>query len=491
MSVNPASLYELFQRTAVQFPDKEAILTGNGKSITYHHLATETEKIIGWCTQIGLQPHERVLLISDKQVLTISHALAVLACHCCIVPVDENIRQNQLKFLIDDVQPRLILSSQNLPDDALFKERFTKVTGNIGLLGYLNKETTPHHEKLAYILFTSGSTGQPKGVMLSHENILSFLRWAQHTFNFSSDEVFSGIAPLYFDLSLLDLFGALMCGGTVVLYGQQEVNNPRFLVQHIAQHGITNLYATPSTLRLMQQFGKAGKYQYPSLKRVLFAGEVFEPKALHQWIQQLPHTRFYNLYGPTESNVCSWYEIERPVDELRTQPYPIGKACEGMELRTDETTGELLIAGPQLTPGYWNRPELNAEKFITHEEKTWYRSGDRVQTENGNYVYEGRTDRMIKKRGYRVEPGHIESVLLQHTQVADTAVIGSTDADGYVFLTAFVSLHENHGDMVLPLKNYCAAFLPHYMIPERIIFITSLPKTGSGKTDYQALKQQL
>jgi acyl-coenzyme A synthetase/AMP-(fatty) acid ligase len=244
-------------------------------------------------------------------------------------------------------------------------------------------------------------------------------------------------------------------------------------------------------LRLLQQFGGAAKQQYPHIKRVLFAGEVFEPKALHQWMKQLPQARFYNLYGPTESNVCTWYEIERPVDDTRTEPYPIGKACTGMELRINESNGELLIAGPQLSPGYWNRDALNSEKFSEADGKIWYHSGDRVRLENGNYMYEGRTDRMLKKRGYRVEPEQIEHTLLQHTQVAEAAVIGGTDTDGYAFLAAFIALNTPADEMLLTLKNHCAAHLPHYMIPERIIFMPRLPKTGSGKIDYQALKQQL
>ncbi|MCA6363082.1 MAG: amino acid adenylation domain-containing protein [Bacteroidetes bacterium] len=493
MSVNPASLYELFERTAKQFPEKEAISHSDDRYALYGWLSEGVNQIADYLTRNGLVPKQRVLLMDDKSITTICHLLAVLKCGCAVVPFDPTISSERLDFLVQDLQPQLILFREDWPHLPVVPHKgYTQLYEfDYGYLGYFLAQTEAHKDDLAYILFTSGSTGKPKGVTLTHANILAFIYWAQDTFNFSSDELFAGIAPLYFDLSLLDLFGAFVCGGSVVLYGQNEVSNARFLAQHIAQRGITNLYTTPSTLRLLQQFGGAAKQQYPHIKRVLFAGEVFEPKALHQWMQQLPQARFYNLYGPTESNVCTWYEIERPVDDTRTQPYPIGKACTGMELRINESNGELLIAGPQLSPGYWNRDALNSEKFSEADGKTWYHSGDRVRLENGNYVYEGRTDRMLKKRGYRVEPEQIEHVLLQSEHVHEAAVIGGTDTDGYAFLAAFIALNTPAGEMLLTLKNHCAAHLPHYMIPERIIFMAQLPKTGSGKIDYQALKQQL
>jgi amino acid adenylation domain-containing protein len=491
MSVNYSSLYELFEDSARRFPDHKAISLSNGKSVRYSQLLEDTQEIAHWLLQLGLNKQERVLLIGDKHPLVIAHLLAILACKCCVIPTDESISPDRLEFLINDLKPQVILSAQKLESEPVYNKGNWKMKGEFGLFAYINESISPHSENLAYTLFTSGSTGKPKGVTLTHQNILSFLEWAQNTFHFSSEDVFAGIAPLYFDLSLLDIFGAFMCGGCVSLYTADEVSNVRQLAKNIANHRITTLYTTPSTLRLLQQFGGAAKQQYPHIKRVLFAGEVFDPKALHQWMQQLPQARFYNLYGPTESNVCTWHEIERPVDETRTQPYPIGKACNGMHLRIHESTGELLIAGPQLTPGYWNRDALNSEKFSEAEGKIWYHSGDRVRLENGNYVYEGRTDRMLKKRGYRIEPEQVEHVLLQFESVREAAVIGGMDNDGYAFLAAFVALNTPPDEMLLALKDHCAAHLPHYMIPERIIFIPQLPKTGSGKIDYQALKQQL
>ena len=491
MPVNYSSLYELFEDSARRFPDHKAISLSNGDYSSYHRLLLLSDELFEEFHQLGMQPGQRVILAADKSEQTIVHLLAILKSGACVIPVEGNISQERLKFIIEDTRPTFFITQHGEYHNSPVLSNSEDVRPLKFYFTYRFPTQETHTEHLAFLLFTSGSTGNPKGVKLTHANILSFLNWAQQTFKFGSEDVFAGIAPLYFDLSLLDLFGAFLCCGCATLYSSAQTSNAKLMAGYLAQNRITTLYTTPSTLRLLQQFGGATKQQYPHIKRVLFAGEVFDPKALHQWMQQLPQARFYNLYGPTESNVCTWHEIERPVDETHTQPYPIGKACNGMHLRIHESTGELLIAGPQLTPGYWNRDALNREKFSEADGKIWYHSGDRVRLENGNYVYEGRTDRMLKKRGYRIEPEQVEHVLLQFESVCEAAVIGGTDTDGYAFLAAFVALNTSANEMLLALKNHCATHLPHYMIPERIIFIPQLPKTGSGKIDYQALKQQL
>lgn len=232
---------------------------------------------------------------------------------------------------------------------------------------------------------------------------------------------------------------------------------------------------------------------------MLFAGEVFPVKHLRELKRQIPGPRYYNLYGPTETNVCTWYEIPEAVPEERDRPYPIGKVCSHLEgIVVDEAgaevapdaEGELCIWGPGVTQGYWNLPERNARAFQHAHGKAWYKTGDLVVLdENGDYVFLGRRDRMIKKRGYRIELGEIEAALYKHPQVKECGVVASTDDNGNVMVKAFVGTHGGERPSLIRLKAFCAEHLPLYMVPDRFSIHEHLPLTSTAKVDYQALKE--
>ncbi|HLG04224.1 MAG TPA: AMP-binding protein, partial [Bacteroidia bacterium] len=214
---------------------------------------------------------------------------------------------------------------------------------------------------------------------------------------------------------------------------------------------------------------------------------VFPVNALHQLMDTWPQAKFYNLYGPTETNVCTWYEIPRPYESERIDSYPIGKICSHLEGGMSPE-GELLIRGSNVMPGYWQRPELDDISFAIYDEKRYYRTGDRVEMDkNRNYVYTGRLDRMIKKRGYRIEPGEVEVILQHHPDVMEAAVVPAKDEDGHTVLKAVLSVRKGANISVSIIRQYCLPLLPFYMIPERIILQGSLPKTSTGKIDYTQL----
>jgi acyl-CoA synthetase (AMP-forming)/AMP-acid ligase II len=212
----------------------------------------------------------------------------------------------------------------------------------------------------------------------------------------------------------------------------------------------------------------------------------------------LPGRRFFNLYGPTETNVCTYYEVEPPVPAERTTPYPIGKTCSHLRSRVvDEAEedvangneGELCIAGPGVMVGYWALPELTDKAFLkTENGSCWYRTGDIVvEAEDGNYTYRGRRDRMVKRRGYRVELGEIESGLYRHPRVEEAAVIAVPHEDG-VQIVAFLSSPDGNKASLIEMKRFCSQHLPLYMVPDRINWLSELPKTSTDKIDYQRLK---
>jgi amino acid adenylation domain-containing protein len=354
-------------------------------------------------------------------------------------------------------------------------------------------------DDLAYVLFTSGSTGEPKGVMLSHANAFTFLDWCQSTLGpWYQDDRFSSHAPLYFDLSVFDVFVSCRNAATMVLMGENLAKEPAQLGAFLARRSISVWYSAPSILALLTRHGGLDRPGFPAPRLVLFAGEVFPINPLRQLRQLWPKARLWNLYGPTETNVCTAYPVPEMIDEGRTTPYPIGMACSPLRARvvdeeghdlTAGAVGELVIAGPGVMRGYFGRPELTALAFFTDAQGCrWYRTGDLVLDDgSGCYEFHGRRDRMVKKRGYRIELGEIESALYRHDGVERAAVVARTDESG-VSIAAFVALKPAEKRSIIAMKRHCTAYLPNYMVPDTITFVKTLPATSTDKVDYQQLK---
>jgi acyl-coenzyme A synthetase/AMP-(fatty) acid ligase len=251
---------------------------------------------------------------------------------------------------------------------------------------------------------------------------------------------------------------------------------------------------------LLAQYGNLERHDYSALRMVLFAGEVFPVKHLRTLCALLPRPKYFNLYGPTETNVCTFYEVPAPIPQERTVPYPIGKSCshlrckvvdeQGCETTTGEE-GELCVSGRGVMQGYWALPEQTARGFLVDNAGIrWYRTGDIVvEAEDGNYTYRGRRDRMVKRRGYRVELGEIEVGLYRHPLVKEAAVVATPDEEAGVKITAFLSCRELKHPSLIELKRFCVEHLPQSMIPDRFSWHDALPKTSTDKIDYQRLKE--
>ncbi|HUG33490.1 MAG TPA: AMP-binding protein, partial [Anaerolineales bacterium] len=353
---------------------------------------------------------------------------------------------------------------------------------------------------LAYILYTSGSTGKPKGVMLTHENAISFIDWCSEVMLPQPEDRFSSHAPFHFDLSILDIYVPLKHGATLVIVGEELGKDPVRLAALISESHITCWYSTPSILSLLAQYGGMPNHDYSALRIVNFAGEVFPIKHLRLLKSLLPSPRYLNLYGPTETNVCTYYELPEQIPDEQIQPFPIGKACshyrimvvegQGQPVRPGEE-GELCANGPGVTQGYWNLPERTTSAYLIDAEgQRWYKTGDIViQNEDGDYIYISRRDRMVKKRGYRVELGEIEAGLYRHPSIKEAAVIALMDEEKGVQVKAFISTGDQKRISIIELKKFCMEQLPPYMVPDLFSFQVGLPKTSTDKIDYQRLKE--
>jgi amino acid adenylation domain-containing protein len=514
------ALHQVLDESAKRFPDRVAIEESEGASIGYSELSRLSDRLRDRLTRLGVGAQDRVGICMHKSADAVACMFGIMKAGAAYVPADPTAPAARSAYIFENCRVKAILVEERLAD-ALREEirrhgfateliTLDRVGAGAGLDRALAKldvagrapsresaESDPSH--LAYILYTSGSTGRPKGVMLSHANAMSFVNWCSEVFEPNEVDRFSSHAPFHFDLSILDIFVSLKHGAALVIVDESLGKDPVRLAPWIAEKRLTVWYSAPSILSLMAQFGKLEQHDYSALRMVLFAGEVFPIKHLRLLKSLLPHPRYFNLYGPTETNVCTWYEVPHVLPDSQAEPVPIGPPCSHCRaLVVDEhggevaigQEGELCIAGPSVLIGYWELPDLTNRAFLPGRDEHWYRTGDIVvENPDGNLRFLGRRDRMVKKRGYRIELGEIEAALYRHPKVKEAAVIALADEESGVKINAFLSTRDGERLSIIDLKRFCSENLPLYMVPDRLQCLTSLPKTSTDKIDYQKLKE--
>ena len=528
------TLHGLLERSAVRFPDRIALVEPGGSEITYRELIALAGRVRDRLRHLGVEPGDRVGVHMRKSIDAVASIFGVLSAGAAYVPVDADAPAARCAYILHDCTVRAVLTEARLEAPLRAElERLGRVpqvlaTGHadepsgrdlshggaahgdtLPLRMLLDGEEArdpapavpsvhPAPDDLAYILYTSGSTGRPKGVMLTHRCATSYVDWCTTVFAPTEDDVFSSHAPFHFDLSILDIYVPLKHGARLVLIGESLGKDPLKLAQVIADERITVWYSVPSILNFLAQYGKLDRQDYGALRLVLFAGEVFPVTQLRALKTLWPHPRYFNLYGPTETNVCTFYELPTGIPVDRTEPFPIGHCCAHLRCRVVDPAGadvprgeegELVVSGPGVMIGYWNLPEQNARAFLRDARQTaWYRTGDLVvEDAQDGYVFHGRRDRMVKRRGYRIELGEIEAGLATHAAVREVAVVALPDDQAGVRIKAFLSVHEGQKLSVIQLKQFSVERLPRYMVPDFFGFVDALPRTSTDKIDYQAL----
>ncbi len=497
-----------------------------GEGLTYGQLDRLTNQVARALWSAGVRRGDRVGIYVHKSLASIVSIFGILKAGGVYVPLDPNAPPVRLAYITRNCDIRVLLTASDKTGVvAAFHEAGTPLTTVVltddearpgvlpqakGLITW--DEVCAQDERplppagaietdLAYILYTSGSTGDPKGVMIAHRTIFTFTNWCHETFQITPDDRVTSHAPLHFDLSTFDIYVTIKAGGTVVLVPEKLSIFPVQFVQLLQEERITVTYLVPSILSLMVNYGQLDRCNLAALRLVLFAGEVFPVKYLRQLIAAVPQADYYNLYGPTETNVCTYYKIQ-PGDLApnQTQPVPIGVACANMEVFVVDDQGrlvthpgregELWVRGSCVAQGYWGDPEKTAGNFVRnpyqpHFDEIAYRTGDIVVLDEGglNWRYVGRRDHMIKSRGYRIELGEIEAVLYTHAGVKEAAVVAIPDELIGNRLKAFIVPVEGDGLTVKELRVYCSTHLPGYMVPESIEFRPELPKTSTGKVN--------
>lgn len=513
------TLSDLLLTAAQTHPDRLAVEDfEQGNGITYSQLESRTGDFRDKLTRHGVSTGDRVGIYAPKSVGTVTAIFGILAARAAYVPVDAGAPPQRNAGIFEDCCVKAIVvakpllaglqaaiaqyplrSLEELSDDLVLVSGIESQVAKDGQAVAV-AEGGPSSDDLAYILYTSGSTGRPKGVIHTHASALSFIDWCSEVFNPTEQDRFSSHAPFHFDLSILDIYVPIKHGATLVLIGDDVGKQPVSLAPLIAARRISVWYSTPSILRLLAEYGKLEQYDWSALRLVLFAGEVFPVKHLRAIKRVWANPAYFNLYGPTETNVCTYYEVPSDIPDDRTQPFPIGYVCSGdraLLVDDDETEvaagdeGELLISGGSVMQGYWNLPDRTSRSFFYDKLGTaWYRTGDvaRWSAEDG-FIFVGRRDRMVKRRGYRVELGEIEAALYRHPLVTEAAVTSTPDEENGVLIKAFLSLSTDSRPSLVEMKRFCTEQLPGYMIPDRFVFPGPLPKTSTDKVDYQRLRE--
>ncbi len=519
-------LHQLVSESAARYPEKEAIAFQD-ETMTYAELERESNKLSHSLLRIGVVRGERVGIHLHRSISSIVGALGILKAGATYVPIDPLCPPHRLGYIVNKCGTRVLITShEKLPNieqgfsagsplktivvmnglDAAPGSFVSTEIIDWKKLRETAREDAPHvnaiDADLAYILFTSGSTGNPKGVMLSHLNSLTFVNSAHDFFQITAADRFSNICPLHFDMSVFDLFVAFKAGATVVVIPEVSAKFPVKLAESIETNKITVWNSVPSALSLLATYKNLHHHDLSSLRLILFAGEMFPLKYLRRLQEIIPRSRYCNMYGQTEANSSTSYWVDHLPPEARGS-LPIGRPLpnfdvfaldeSGREVTEPGREGELYVRSLTVAAGYWGEPEKTENAFVGNplrpdlNEKV-YRTGDLVHLDaEGNYVFVGRKDHMIKSRGYRIEIGEIETVLCDHPKVKNAVVIPVPDELIGNRIVAVVELSESGMIDNEDILRYCASKLPRYMMPEAVRFCESLPVTSSGKVDRNKL----
>lgn len=503
-------LSEILKKSSKYFPHNIALENPGIGQMTYQSLAEKTSLLQKELSQIGIGEGKIVGILQEKSIESVIFILGILSAEAAYVPVDFLAPLSRNIYIFNDCSVDALLIAKD--QVANFVEAYPVECSVHDIQGFsmqlvipkyssqedLSKPTLP--KDLAYILYTSGSTGNPKGVMITHINALKFIEWSLDKFNLSDKDILTSIAPFHFDLSIFDIYVSLLSGAKLVLIDQKAGKNPRLISQLIQENKISIIYATPTFLRLVLQYGKPERFDHSSIRLVLFAGEVFPIVHLRKLKDLWDHAQFYNLYGPTETNVVTWHEVPNRIPEHQNFPLPIGRACpfticklwnEGVTEPAAGLRGELIVSGDNLAMGYLNLPAKTNDSFFVHGNDRWYKTGDLVEVnDNLEFVFVGRLDRMVKRKGYRIELAEIESALSLHPEISENGVVASNEDEGEIVIKAYIRTRNPEIELTaFQLKQFCVSNLPGYMIPDKFSFHGDLPKTSTHKIDYQKLQQ--
>ncbi|MFK4435322.1 amino acid adenylation domain-containing protein [Paenibacillus sp. RC21] len=544
-----ASIHELFQKQVKQVPQQVAVVFGKD-SLTYGELNEKANRLAHTLRKQGICTEQTVGIVAERSIEMIVGMLAILKAGGAYVPIDSEYPNERVRYLLEDSGANILLVQRmehrpvdfkgtvlDLSDSAIYgtddadrfdpvlrndNETYADVTG-IGYVDCLNplysisaspelaSTTTTQPEiiqpevtqseqveataadRLAYIMYTSGTTGQPKGVMVEHRNVVRLVKNTNYA-QLNADTRILQTGAVVFDASTFEIWGALLNGGQLVLVSQDVILDAPKLKEAVRSHGITTMFLTTP---LFNQLSQQDLALFEGIRELLVGGDVMSVPHMNRVLEAHPSLRISNIYGPTENTTFSTMHA---IAGVQSESVPIGRPItnstayvvdRSMQLQPVGAWGELIVGGDGVARGYRNRPDLTAEKFIDSPFRSGercYRTGDLVRWKaDGALEYKGRIDAQVKIRGYRIELGEVEAQLLKLEAVQESVVIAHEDEQGQKQLCAYVVTHEEV--TASELRSALSQELPGYMVPSYFVQLEQLPLTPNGKVDRRALPQ--
>ena len=506
-----STLTDIVKNSAEKYPENLAYKDGNG-TLSFSELESRSSQLASQLQQLDVRPGDRVGIYLPRCLESVIAVYGIMKSGAVFVPLDPMAPATRSAFLIKDcgIQVLVTANSQRrklsrILDQESGIETIIGVDHDPGIsfvpwasvnqtdiTGFKPPVLAP--EDLAYIMYTSGSTGDPKGIMHTHRSGLNYAKLSCKLYGLSHLDRVASHAPLHFDISTFSYFTAPLAGAATIIIPEAYTKVPVSLSALLEQEKISIWYSVPLALTQLLSNGLLEHRDLSSIRWVLFGGEVFPPKYLKALMELWPQARFCNVYGPAEINQCTYYHIDSPPESDRQ--IPLGKVWfdasykilnhDDEEVGTGEP-GELVVQTKSMMKGYWNNPELTEQSLYQEEDqegnsRVYYRTGDLVtRDKQGNLTFQGRNDRQIKIRGYRVELDEIEAVLARHDQVKEAATFLLEKDPTELAIGAAVILAANTAIDDTALIAYCKGLLPSYAIPQRIEILTEFPRTSSGK----------
>ncbi|WP_445505750.1 amino acid adenylation domain-containing protein [Niallia sp. 03091] len=482
---------EMIEKQVKQNPHNIAIYD-DGDMITYNQLNQKANQFANYLLDKGIKREDRVGVVLKRSINMIISILGIAKAGAAYLPADIKFPKERINYMMNDGKVKLVITEENIAH--IFKDHLQKcILQNIDLSNFNNENPniTYSLDNLLYVLYTSGTTGEPKGVMIENGNVSNYINAFSKEFNINQNDKMLQISVCSFDIYVEEVYPILANGGTLIIVNDDIAANPEQIIDLIKEQNATMLSGFPYLLN------ELGKYQIPSSIHTLISGGDVLRK---EFINKFKDVNIYNTYGPSETTVCCTY-YKYQGDE--TESIPVGKPISGvnvyimndkLEILGKNEVGEICISGKGVGRGYLNKDEMTEKVFVVNpldKSQRLYRSGDLGYVrDDGNIVFIKRKDNQVMIGGKRVEPAEVESYLNQHPKIDYALVKAHLDANGYHYICAYV-LFKNEKLSKKEIQKFLSNYITPFMIPEYFIEIHDLPKTSNGKIDRKNLPMVL